>query len=225
MLSEACRHVSMAVFHSIKVSTKIPTVEEVFKEVKLEIIQSSSSEEDDNVALKREAYHKRRNNHLTPGMGVALAACSSSGHLSNQPILDSGCSNTLAPTNRGFLNTTYSKETLLAANGSIMEVVSEGKLCLKTSIGNLLIQKALVVPSVSSMLVSLGPYLNNGATLKGYKGGANLYYKHGKLILTKNIFKNILLINIPSPGLACSAISGNPLTLRKRLGNPSIQVA
>ncbi|MBW0491889.1 hypothetical protein O181_031604 [Austropuccinia psidii MF-1] len=133
MLSEACRHVSMAVFHSIKVSTKVPTVEEVFKEVKLEIIQSSSSEEDYNVSLKkREAYHKRRNNHLTPGIGVALAACSPSGHLSNQPILDSGCSNTIAPTNRGFLNTTYSKETLLAANGNIMEVVSEGTLRLKT---------------------------------------------------------------------------------------------
>ncbi|MBW0524371.1 hypothetical protein O181_064086 [Austropuccinia psidii MF-1] len=109
MLHETCIHVSMEVFHSIKVSTKIPTVEEVFKEVKLEIIQRSSSEEDDNVALKREAYHKRRNNHLTPGMGVALAACNSSGHLSKQPILDSGFPNTIALTNRGFLNTTQSK--------------------------------------------------------------------------------------------------------------------
>ncbi|MBW0465833.1 hypothetical protein O181_005548 [Austropuccinia psidii MF-1] len=179
MLPETCRHVSTAVFHSIKVSTKIPTVEEVFKEVKLDIIQRSSSEEDDNVTLKvgtktnkelchkgkhnplsnhsesecfqlhpekHEAYHKRRKNHLTPQMGVALAACNSSGHLSDQPILDSGCSNTISLTNRGFLNTTPSKETLLAANGNSMEVVSEGTLCLKTSIGNLLIQKALVVP-------------------------------------------------------------------------------
>ncbi|MBW0492184.1 hypothetical protein O181_031899 [Austropuccinia psidii MF-1] len=56
-----------------------------------------------------------------------------------------------------------------------MEVVSEGTLCLKTSIGNLLIQKALVVPSVSSRLVSLAPYLNNGATLKGYKGAISGY--------------------------------------------------
>ncbi|MBW0461123.1 hypothetical protein O181_000838 [Austropuccinia psidii MF-1] len=238
-----------------QVSTKIPTVEEVFEEVKLDIIQRSSSEEDDNVALKfgtktkkelchkgkhnpllnhsesecfqlhpekHEAYHKRRNNHLTPGMGVSLAACNSSGHLSNQPILDSGCSNTIAPTNRGFLNTTRSKETLLAANGNSMEVVSEGTLFLKTSIGNLSIQNALVVPSVSCMLVSLGPYLNNGATLKGYKGGANLYNKHGKLIFTTKIVNNVLLINNPSPGLACSAISGNPLTLHKRLGHQSL---
>ncbi|MBW0474953.1 hypothetical protein O181_014668 [Austropuccinia psidii MF-1] len=109
------------------------------------------------------------NNHLTPGTGIALAACNSSGYLSNQPILDSGCSNTIAPTNRDFLNTKHSKETLLASNGNRMEVVSEGMLCLKTSIGNLLIQKSLVIASVSSTLVSLGPYLNNGATLKGYK--------------------------------------------------------
>ncbi|MBW0489426.1 hypothetical protein O181_029141 [Austropuccinia psidii MF-1] len=215
MFPETCRHVSMAVFHSIKVSTKIPTAEEVFKEVELDIIQRSSSEEDDNVALNREAYHKRRNNHLAPGMGVALAACNSSGHLSNQTILDSGFSNTIAPTNRGFLNTTRSKETLLAANGNSMEAVSKGTLCLKTSIGNLLIQKALVVPSVSSKLVSLGTYLNNGATLKGYKGGADLYDKHGKLRLTMEIVNNVLLINTPSP------ISGNPLRLHKRLGHPS----
>ncbi|MBW0473782.1 hypothetical protein O181_013497 [Austropuccinia psidii MF-1] len=222
MLPETCRHVSTAVFHSIKVSTKIPTVEEVFKEVELDIIRRSGTEDDNNVALKREAYHKRRNNQLDPGTGIALAACNSSISLSDQPILDSGCSNTIAPTNRGFLNTTHSKETLLAANGNSMEVVSEGTLCLKTSIGSLLIHKALVVPSVPCTLVSLGPYLNNGATLKGYKGGADLLDKHGKLILTTRIVNNVLFIDTASPNLACSAISGDPLTIHRRLGNPSV---
>ncbi|MBW0481433.1 hypothetical protein O181_021148 [Austropuccinia psidii MF-1] len=205
MLPETCRHVSTAVFHSIKVSTKIPTVEEVFKEVELDIIQ--------------------RNNQLAPGTGIALAACNSSISLSDQPILDSGCSNTIAPTKRGFLNTTHSKETLPADNGNSMEVVSEGTLCLKTSIGSLLIHKALVVPSVTSTLVSLGPYLNNGATLKGYKGGADLLDKHGKLILTTKIVNNVLLIDTASPNLTCSAISGDPLTIHRRLGHPSARVA
>ncbi|MBW0538526.1 hypothetical protein O181_078241 [Austropuccinia psidii MF-1] len=258
MFPETCRHVSTVVFHSIKVSTKIPTVEEVFKEVELDIIQRSGSEDDNNVALKvgakekkelchkgkhnplsnhsesecfqlhpekREAYHKCRNNQLATGTGITLAACNSSISLSDQPILDNGCSNTIGPTNRGFLNTTHSKETLLAANGNSMEVVSEVTLCLKTSIGSLLIHKALVVPSVTSMLVSLGPYLNNGATLKGYKEGADLLDKHGKLILTTKIVNNVLLIDTASPNLACSAISGDPLTIHRTLGHPSVRVA
>ncbi|MBW0536835.1 hypothetical protein O181_076550 [Austropuccinia psidii MF-1] len=38
MLPESCRHVSTAVFHPIKFSTKIPAVEKVFKEVELDIL-------------------------------------------------------------------------------------------------------------------------------------------------------------------------------------------
>ncbi|MBW0463410.1 hypothetical protein O181_003125 [Austropuccinia psidii MF-1] len=60
MLPETCRHVSTAVFHSIKVSTKIPTVEEVFKEVELDIIRRAEMEEDENFSLKVASKPKRQ---------------------------------------------------------------------------------------------------------------------------------------------------------------------
>ncbi|MBW0545347.1 hypothetical protein O181_085062 [Austropuccinia psidii MF-1] len=85
--------------------------------------------------------------------------------------------------------------------------------------------KTLVVPSVSSTLVSLGPYLDNGEALKGYKGGADLYDKNGKIISKTKIFNKVLLINTSSPNLEFSAISGNPLTLNWRLGRTSKPVA
>ncbi|MBW0499223.1 hypothetical protein O181_038938 [Austropuccinia psidii MF-1] len=71
MFPETCKHVSIEVFHSIKVSTQIPTVKEVFKEVELNIIQRSSSEEDDNVALKvgtetkKSICHRGKHNPLS----------------------------------------------------------------------------------------------------------------------------------------------------------------
>ncbi|MBW0593040.1 hypothetical protein O181_132755 [Austropuccinia psidii MF-1] len=67
---------------------------------------------------ERKAHHKHRNNHHTPGTGISLEACNSSGYLSNQPILDSGCSNTVALTTRYLIKIIPSKETLLSANGT-----------------------------------------------------------------------------------------------------------
>ncbi|MBW0465841.1 hypothetical protein O181_005556 [Austropuccinia psidii MF-1] len=52
MLPGPCHHVSTAVFHSIQVSTKIPTVEEVFREVELDIVNCVDTEEESNLALK-----------------------------------------------------------------------------------------------------------------------------------------------------------------------------
>ncbi|MBW0575048.1 hypothetical protein O181_114763 [Austropuccinia psidii MF-1] len=59
MLPEACRHVSTAVFHSIKVSTQIPTVEEVLKEIELEIVQKTDTNKESNMALKATMKPKR----------------------------------------------------------------------------------------------------------------------------------------------------------------------
>ncbi|MBW0496286.1 hypothetical protein O181_036001 [Austropuccinia psidii MF-1] len=66
MLPETCCKVSTAVLHSIKVSIKIPTVEEVFKDVELDIIQQVDTDEEENLALKvaskpkKEAFLKRK---------------------------------------------------------------------------------------------------------------------------------------------------------------------
>ncbi|MBW0582485.1 hypothetical protein O181_122200 [Austropuccinia psidii MF-1] len=72
MLPESCRHVSTAVFHSIKVSTKIPTVEEVFKEVELDMLRRTNMDKELGMALKattktkKQLCQKGRHNPLAP---------------------------------------------------------------------------------------------------------------------------------------------------------------
>ncbi|MBW0461309.1 hypothetical protein O181_001024 [Austropuccinia psidii MF-1] len=71
LLWETCRHVSTAVFHSIKVFAKIPTVEELFKEVELDILRQSGTEDQASLALqlrlkpKKELCHKGKHNPLS----------------------------------------------------------------------------------------------------------------------------------------------------------------
>ncbi|MBW0500488.1 hypothetical protein O181_040203 [Austropuccinia psidii MF-1] len=71
LLPETCRHVSTAVFHSIKVSAKIPTVEELFKEVELDILRQSGNEDQASLALqlrsepKKDLCHKGKHNPLS----------------------------------------------------------------------------------------------------------------------------------------------------------------
>ncbi|MBW0554559.1 hypothetical protein O181_094274 [Austropuccinia psidii MF-1] len=258
LLPETCRHVSTAVFHSIKVSAKIPTVEELFKEVKLDIIRQSGTEDQTSLALqlqskpkkelfhkgkhnplynhsesdcfqlfpeKREAYHHRRNDKNQQETSPSMAVCNNINNILNKPVLDSGCSNTIAPTSDLFSNITPSSKILLAENGSNMKVTLEGTLHLNTTTGKISIPNSLIVPSASSVLVSLGPFLNNGATLKGFKGGANLFDQHGNLILTTKIVNNILLINTPPLNVAFSSSTNLPIILHRSPGHPSNQVA
>ncbi|MBW0489437.1 hypothetical protein O181_029152 [Austropuccinia psidii MF-1] len=71
LLPETCRHVSTATVHSIKGSAKIPTVEELFKEVELDILRQSGSEYITSLALqlhpkpKKKLCHKRKHNPLS----------------------------------------------------------------------------------------------------------------------------------------------------------------
>ncbi|MBW0489092.1 hypothetical protein O181_028807 [Austropuccinia psidii MF-1] len=120
--------------------------------------------------------------------------------------MDSGFSNTIAPTSKYFTATSPSDETLLASKRSKIQVKSQGTLCLKTTLGELTISIAMVLPSVSSIIVFLSPNLHDGSNLKGLKGGSNLYNENGMLILTTIVTKNLLLIDIPSPDIALSEI-------------------
>ncbi|MBW0536836.1 hypothetical protein O181_076551 [Austropuccinia psidii MF-1] len=130
---------------------------------------------------KHDAYHKHQfNNEVTS----ALAVCNHVSLLLNSPVLESGFSNSMAPDESLFLNTKSTTKSLYAANGTTMHVAAEGTLQLATSLGRLSLPNALVVPLASSVLIPLGSFLNNGATLKGHKGGENPFDKNNHLILT-----------------------------------------
>ncbi|MBW0478346.1 hypothetical protein O181_018061 [Austropuccinia psidii MF-1] len=236
---ETCRHVSTAVFHSIEVSAKIPIVEELFKEVELDKLRRSGIKDHASLALqlcskpKKELCHKGKHNPLSNYLESKCfqlfpekrEAYHQRRNDKNHPILDTGCSNTIAPTSNIFSNISPSSQILLAANGSDMNVTSEGTLHLNTTTGKISIFNSLIVPSASSVLVLLGPFLNNGATLKGFKGGANLFDQNGNLILTTKIVNNVLLIDTSISNVALSTLTNLPLILHKSLGHPSNLIA
>ncbi|MBW0561104.1 hypothetical protein O181_100819 [Austropuccinia psidii MF-1] len=207
-LSPTFRHVSTTVFYSIKVSAKITTIEELSKEVKIDILRRSVTEDQVSPALqvhpntkrelchkgkhnplsnhsqfqyiqlfpeKREAYHDRKDDKNQQETSPSLSVCNNINNVLNNPVLESGFSNTIAPTSNLFSHITPSSQILLAANGSNMKVTLERILHLNTTTGRISITNSFIFPFTSSLLVSPGPFLNKGATLKGYKGGTNLF--------------------------------------------------
>ncbi|MBW0540376.1 hypothetical protein O181_080091 [Austropuccinia psidii MF-1] len=215
MLPETCRHVSAAIFHSIKASTKIPTVEEVFKEVELDIIQRVDMDEEENLALKVARCNNKE-------FGVALAVCNLT---SGIPVLYSGTSNTIAPGQSSFVKTWPTAEQLQAANGSEIKVKAEGVIHVRTRKGDLIIKDSLLVPSATSTLVARGPFLQKGAVLRGHPGGADLFDRDGKLISETQLVKNILVIK-SSPSNSVNAISSSDsLLIHRKIGHPGNDLA
>ncbi|MBW0544846.1 hypothetical protein O181_084561 [Austropuccinia psidii MF-1] len=215
--------------------SKITTIEELFKEVEIEILRRSGTEEQASPALqvhpnpkrelchkgkhnplsnysecqyiqlfpeKREAYCHRKNDKNQQETSPSLSVFNNINNVLNKTVLDSGCSNTIAPTSNLFSHITPSSQILLAANGSDMEVTLEGTLHLNTTTGRISITNSLIFPFTSSLLVSPGLFPNKGATLKGSKGGTNLFDQQGNLILSTKIVNNILLIHTASSNVA-----------------------
>ncbi|MBW0514139.1 hypothetical protein O181_053854 [Austropuccinia psidii MF-1] len=106
-----------------------------------------------------------------------------------------------------------------------MQVMADGTLELETSLGKLSIPNTLVVPFASSALIPLGSFLNDGATLKGLKGGENLFEKENCLILITQIVNKISLIDTPPVAKACVSFSLDPLMIHKQLSHPNSFVA
>ncbi|MBW0524306.1 hypothetical protein O181_064021 [Austropuccinia psidii MF-1] len=170
-------------------------------------------------AEKRDAYHRRRNNQE---FGVALSVCNLTFGL---PVLDSGTSNTIAPGQGSFMKTWPTSEQLQTANGSDMKVEAEGVLRAKARKGALIVKDALLVPSATSTLVAMGPFLQKGAVLRGHPGGADLFDKDGRLILETQLVNNIL-VRKSSPSNSVSSISSSkPLLIHQQLGHPGNDLA
>ncbi|MBW0461206.1 hypothetical protein O181_000921 [Austropuccinia psidii MF-1] len=99
---------------------------------------------------------------------MALGVCNLASDL---PILDSGTSNTITPFKQLFDKTWEYEEKLQAANSSNMCVTAVGTFWIKTSEGSLTIPNALLVPSATSTLVAMGPFLNEGQFSEDILGG------------------------------------------------------
>ncbi|MBW0556077.1 hypothetical protein O181_095792 [Austropuccinia psidii MF-1] len=106
-----------------------------------------------------------------------------------------------------------------------MDVLAEGTFQVATNEGNLKISSSLLVPSATSTLIAMGPFLNEGAVLRGYTGGADLFNKEGKLLLKTWLVNNILVIDTAKVNSTNTVSSENLLLLHKRLGHPGKEIA
>ncbi|MBW0481191.1 hypothetical protein O181_020906 [Austropuccinia psidii MF-1] len=119
------------------------TVEELLKEVELDILRKSGTEDQSSLALQLLTKPKKKD-LLSKGNNNPLS--------NHSEILGSGCSYTIASTSDHFSKITTSNETLLESNGSYMKVTSEGTFQPQTTTGNISITNALIVPLASPVL-------------------------------------------------------------------------
>ncbi|MBW0573507.1 hypothetical protein O181_113222 [Austropuccinia psidii MF-1] len=115
-------------------------------------------------------------------------------------------------------------ESLYQSKGAKMGVMEEGTLQLKNSLCSVSLPNQLAVPLASSFLTRLGSFLNNGITLKGFRGDAKLFGKADFLTLTTQVIKNILIIDTPTVIKVCISVNLDPLMVHQQLGHPNNSV-
>ncbi|MBW0546286.1 hypothetical protein O181_086001 [Austropuccinia psidii MF-1] len=87
------------------------------------------------------------------------------------------------------------------------------------------LKNSLIVPSITSPLIALSPFLKKNCCLKGEGNAAKLYSEKGELLLNGRIINNIITIKILLPVAVRATINMDPLVLHQALGHPSERYA
>ncbi|MBW0527947.1 hypothetical protein O181_067662 [Austropuccinia psidii MF-1] len=66
----------------------------------------------------------------------------------------------------------------------------------------------------------MGPFLNEGAVLRGYTGGADLFDREGRLLLKTRLVNNILVIDTAKVNSINAVSAEGLMLLHKQLGHP-----
>ncbi|MBW0497529.1 hypothetical protein O181_037244 [Austropuccinia psidii MF-1] len=140
----------------------------------------------------------------------------------NSAVLDSGALFLLFKNAEKFISLRKTNIQLQLANRkTIMEEALGTAVVLLDSVFPIYLNNSLVVPSITSPLISLSPFLKKDFCLKGEGNVAKLYSEKGKLLFNTKIVDNIITIKISSPVAARATINTDSLVLHQALGHPS----
>ncbi|MBW0462242.1 hypothetical protein O181_001957 [Austropuccinia psidii MF-1] len=144
----------------------------------------------------------------------------------NSAILDSGAL---------FLPFKNAEKFIYLRKTNIQLQLADGKTIMAEALGTAVVlsdsgfsihlKNSLIVPSITSPLIALSPFLKKNCCLKGEGNVAKFYSEKGKLLFNGKIMDNIITIKILSPVAARATINTDPLVLHQALGHPSERYA
>ncbi|MBW0491237.1 hypothetical protein O181_030952 [Austropuccinia psidii MF-1] len=109
---------------------------------------------------------------------------------------------------------------LCLADGSCVHAVGMGTAAILSETGRVLhVENSLVVPSISSLLIALRPFLKKVCRLVGRETGADLIDKEGNLVLKGVFINNTVTVTLSKPGVG-KVVLWDPLTIHRSLGHP-----
>ncbi|MBW0516115.1 hypothetical protein O181_055830 [Austropuccinia psidii MF-1] len=178
---------------------------------------------------KRDSYHsqmkhkddKKDSQSDSPQVFSVFSKGLEEGHT----VLDSGASFSLFKTSRRFVTYHPTNIPLYLTDGSCVYAVGMGTAAILSKTRRVLhLENSLVVPSISSSLIALKPFLKKACRLVGRETGADLIEKEGNLFFKGEFINNTVTVTLARPGVD-KVVFWYPLTIHRSLGHPSNKYA
>ncbi|MBW0576192.1 hypothetical protein O181_115907, partial [Austropuccinia psidii MF-1] len=141
-------------------------------------------------------------------------------------ILDSGASYSLFRDNSRFIFTSITRIPLSLADGRSIVETEIGTAVISASDGSPIhLCKFLVIPSVTTPLIALSPFLKRHCSLIGMGDSVKLINKDGNPLLEGSLKDKVVSINLKGSSISKINTLINPTPIHKALGHPSLKYA
>ncbi|MBW0529468.1 hypothetical protein O181_069183 [Austropuccinia psidii MF-1] len=141
-------------------------------------------------------------------------------------ILDSGASYSLFRDNSRFISTSVTRIPLSLADGSSIVAAEIGTAVISASDGSPIhLRNSLVIPSVTTPLISLSPFLKRHCLLIGMGDSVKLIDKDGNPLLEGSLKDKVVSISLKGSSISKINTLVNMKTIHKALGHPSLKYA
>ncbi|MBW0538628.1 hypothetical protein O181_078343, partial [Austropuccinia psidii MF-1] len=230
-------------YQELKLSKKVPTIESVLSEVKLYLARDQEVPVPDALVLhigKRERKNhekikkenKEEENDIDNTGHHPRVYCirDSSGKVNiireDHAILDSGASHSLFKDSERFVSFTKTCAALQQADGTMIYAKGFGTAAITASDGSIVhLKNSLIVPSITTPLISLSPFLRKGCSLSGKGSKIQLCNENGLTILEGSILNNVITIPLVPLVSNFAKKDINALTIHQSLGHPTNKYA
>ncbi|MBW0494904.1 hypothetical protein O181_034619 [Austropuccinia psidii MF-1] len=141
-------------------------------------------------------------------------------------ILDSGASHLLLKGSERFVSFTKTRVALNQADGTVIYAEGFGTTAITGYKGSIIhLKNSLIVPNITTPLISLSPFLWKGCSLSGKGESVQLFDDKNEIILEGKLVDNVISILLGAPVSHFTKESTDVSIIHQALGHPSNKYA
>ncbi|MBW0483211.1 hypothetical protein O181_022926 [Austropuccinia psidii MF-1] len=141
-------------------------------------------------------------------------------------ILDSSASHLLLKDSERFVSFTKTRVALNQADGTVIYAEGFGTTAITGYKGSIIhLKNSFIVPSITTPLISLSPFIQRGCSLSGKGERIQLFDEDNEIILEGKLVDNVISILLGAPVSHFTKESTDVSIIHQALGHPSNKYA